>query len=113
MKELTCNKCTQCCQWEFNKDLAAEVEADEYHYLIFKHVDGGYRLDFNKTGGCIYLINNQCSIYDQRPKICRRFDCRELYNSMPDSIKNVRQNVLTSLSHYPLTRILIEAEKRL
>ena len=29
------------------------------------------------TGGCSLLINNRCSIYDDRPISCRQFDCRK------------------------------------
>jgi Fe-S-cluster containining protein len=35
------------------------------HYLIIEH-------------GCEFLADNQCSIYDQRPEICRRFTCNEI-----------------------------------
>jgi len=28
------------------------------------------------NGGCMYLIDNRCSIYDHRPSICRRYNCR-------------------------------------
>lgn len=27
--------------------------------------------------GCAYFINQKCSIYDERPKACRQFDCRK------------------------------------
>lgn len=45
---------------------------------------GGVRLEFTLTGefyliienGCDFLVGNRCSIYEQRPAICRRFSCR-------------------------------------
>lgn len=27
--------------------------------------------------GCFFLKNNECSIYDERPKACQVYDCRE------------------------------------
>ena len=35
------------------------------HYLLIEH-------------GCEFLDQNRCSIYNQRPEICRRFTCREI-----------------------------------
>lgn len=34
------------------------------HYLLIEH-------------GCEFLAGNRCSIYQQRPEICRRFTCSE------------------------------------
>jgi Fe-S-cluster containining protein len=46
---------------------------------------GAQRLDFSLTGhhaliienGCEFLSTGKCTIYDQRPEICRRFFCRD------------------------------------
>ena len=32
---------------------------------------------------CVYLGPEGCTIYERRPWICRRFDCRELYLRYP------------------------------
>jgi len=29
-----------------------------------------------ETGGCSMLVDGKCSIYEDRPKACRVFDCR-------------------------------------
>lgn len=29
----------------------------------------------NEDNGCVYLKNNSCSIYKDRPRVCREFFC--------------------------------------
>ncbi|MBN1543322.1 YkgJ family cysteine cluster protein [candidate division KSB1 bacterium] len=35
-----------------------------------------YRLDKHPDGRCIYLENDLCSIYENRPQVCRDFQCQ-------------------------------------
>ena len=38
-------------------------------------------LQRGKTGECIYLGRDGCTIHDRAPAICRAFDCRHLFLS--------------------------------
>ena len=57
--------CCGCCCRNLNKS------------PLYAELDSG-------NGTCKYLIGNLCSIYDQRPLLCRIDDCYELFfkNSM-------------------------------
>jgi hypothetical protein len=37
---------------------------------------GHLLMGYNDEGHCPMLIDNQCSIYDHRPRTCRDYDCR-------------------------------------
>ena len=74
-----CRACDGACCRSFP---SVNLSWEEYERL--KGLGAG-RLDFSLTGhnrliienGCEFLVAGQCSIYDQRPEICRRFFCRE------------------------------------
>lgn len=54
-----CDKCGLCCR---NLHLSP----------LYKELDRG-------DGVCVYLVGNLCSIYEQRPLLCRIDDCYEAY----------------------------------
>lgn len=54
-----CSQCGECCK---------NLDKSE----IYKDLDRG-------DGTCIYLEGNLCSIYENRPVICRIDECYELY----------------------------------
>ena len=72
-----CHDCHQCCVEE-TVLLTPEDNRNEFKY------DTVYNSEFEqpvlrqkKNGECIYLDEEkQCSIYENRPKICKAFDCR-------------------------------------
>ena len=33
-------------------------------------------MGYNEQGHCHMLVDNKCSIYDDRPQTCRDYDCR-------------------------------------
>ena len=80
-----CRQCGKCCKLFYinlNKD---EYESSQFK-TIFKDIDfiedfskaslcGANFLAKKKDGSCIYLENNSCNIYDQRPKVCRKYFC--------------------------------------
>lgn len=37
------------------------------------------RLKSRPQGGCIYLGDYGCTIYEKRPEMCRVFDCRKMF----------------------------------
>jgi Fe-S-cluster containining protein len=54
-----CNQCGECCK---------NLDKSE----LYRKLDRG-------DGTCVYLTNNLCSIYDERPLLCRINDCYEKY----------------------------------
>lgn len=72
-----CRNCAADCCRGFP---SVELSADEFALL---EKLGANRLEFTLSGhfyllienGCEFLVNNRCTIYAQRPAICRRFIC--------------------------------------
>ena len=75
--DVPCGVCNKCCS--LSPVLTAEeFESGRYAYTFIKHDDTNVPvigIPINKNG-CMYLIEGKCSIYDDRPKACRQFDCR-------------------------------------
>lgn len=65
-----CDGCVACCYMD---DLQlSQAEGDSGTYLM----DNEGRLLKKADGGCVYLVDGGCGIYDRRPEVCRGFDCR-------------------------------------
>ena len=67
-----CGDCTACCRSGF--DISFTPHADEGREYLF--VNGV--LPKTQDGVCAHLIDGKCVVYDDRPAICRRYDCRTL-----------------------------------
>lgn len=85
MKPLKCGTCTTCCQWGNDKALRPVLNCIELKQLERVFHEGQFVLAAKDNGDCVYLGDNGCTIYDDRPEQCRNFDCRELYTQMKDS----------------------------
>jgi Fe-S-cluster containining protein len=46
------------------------------HLLTERDADGELVLRRRADGACIYLGERGCTVYEQRPSVCRSFDCR-------------------------------------
>ena len=79
-----CGDCVACC----TSSLFIHIRADEKAALsrIPKELlfpapglrDGSFVLGFTKQGHCPMFEKGKCSIYEDRPDTCRKFDCRVL-----------------------------------
>jgi Fe-S-cluster containining protein len=80
---VNCGHCTACCRdaplivltegerpEPFDKMVRIVVECDDGKEKSF------WLLPHQPNGDCYYLRDGQCSVYEQRPKMCRTFDCR-------------------------------------
>jgi Fe-S-cluster containining protein len=77
-----CGGCTACC----TSSQFVHVEPDETKTLsriapelLFpapRRPPGHMLLGYDERGHCPMLIDNQCSIYEDRPRSCRSYDCR-------------------------------------
>ena len=81
MKPLECGKCTTCCRW--GSDMAIRPILDNTELgLECEYDKGQFVLKAKPNGNCVYLGKGGCTIYEDRPKQCRAFDCRVLYKQM-------------------------------
>jgi len=46
------------------------------HLLTERDADGELVLRQRADGACIHLGERGCTVYEQRPAVCRSFDCR-------------------------------------
>lgn len=77
-----CGSCTACCtSSQFihigpdETDTLSHIPAE----LLFpapRLPHGHVLLGYNEQGHCPMLVDNQCSIYEHRPRACRTYDCR-------------------------------------
>lgn len=80
--DVPCGECTACCRSSY----FIHVEPDERaalaaipEALLFPapgRADGHRVLGFDEDGCCPMLVDDRCSIYADRPRTCRSYDCR-------------------------------------
>ena len=80
ISDVPCNGCTLCCQKLVPFLSPDELNSGKYPISLVNSNDNNdptITLFKNKHGGCSLLIDNKCSIYEDRPLACRQFDCRK------------------------------------
>ena len=80
--DVPCGSCTACC----TSSQFVHIEPDETATLaripaelLFpapRMPKGHVLLGYDQRGHCPMLVDGQCSIYDDRPRTCRVYDCR-------------------------------------
>ncbi|MCA1691161.1 MAG: YkgJ family cysteine cluster protein [Actinobacteria bacterium] len=80
--DVPCGECTACC----TSSQFVDIEPDETktlsripRQLLFPAPGlpkGHVLLGYDENGHCPMLVENRCSIYDDRPRTCRTYDCR-------------------------------------
>ncbi len=80
--DVPCETCTACCR----SSIFVHIRPDETQALsrIPRNLlfpapglpKGHVLMGYNDRGHCPMLINNKCSIYEDRPQTCREYDCR-------------------------------------
>ena len=78
-----CNGCTACCTSSQFIPIAAHETDTIAHIpkeLLFPapRMPGHYVLGYDARGHCPMLIDDVCTIYENRPRTCRTYDCRVL-----------------------------------
>jgi Fe-S-cluster containining protein len=79
-----CAGCTACCRSSFfvhiGPDEAGALRRIPKELLArAPGLPAGYMvLGYDERGHCPMLVDDRCSIYDDRPVTCRKFDCRVL-----------------------------------
>lgn len=72
--KVPCDGCVLCCQGE---SITMQVGDNPSLYLLEPTPTGELQLKHKPNGDCIYLKETKCTIYAQRPILCRFFDCRK------------------------------------
>lgn len=87
---IDCGACKACChQWVIltEEEIGYEVERIATPKGVVR------LLKRQEDGACIYLTEQGCGIYEQRPACCRRFHCGRWYETLPrDLIKEIQKN---------------------
>ena len=79
-----CDGCTACCRSSFFVHIAPDETAALRRIppALLVRAPGlpdGYKvLGYDQHGHCPMLVDDRCSIYEDRPRTCRAFDCRLL-----------------------------------
>lgn len=73
-----CAGCTQCCRNNEYVFLHADENLDKYAHDMVVMPNGRIRpaLKHKENGDCVYLTEAGCGIYENRPQVCRHYDCR-------------------------------------
>lgn len=77
-----CGSCTLCCR---GQPVFLRPGEDARGLVVVVDIIPGtngrraLRLPLTPEGDCAYLGAEGCTVYDQRPWVCRSFDCREHY----------------------------------
>ncbi len=82
--DVPCDGCTACCRasqfvhiGRDEVETLGRIPAD----LLFpapRMPSGNLVLGYDERGHCPLLVEDRCSVYDQRPRACRTYDCRVL-----------------------------------
>lgn len=82
--DVPCNGCTACCRGEI---VMLFPEHGDNPKVLAQHFDLGGKLILEQTdsGDCVYLKDGGCSVWEDRPAMCRAFDCRRHYQSFTRS----------------------------
>lgn len=72
-----CNGCTLCCHGDAIR-LLPEDNPDKYKTVPHHAIKGALMIDHKPNGDCIYLSATGCAIHDDKPKMCRYMDCRNI-----------------------------------
>ncbi|HEX2850202.1 MAG TPA: YkgJ family cysteine cluster protein [Acidimicrobiales bacterium] len=80
--DVPCGSCTACCRSSYFIHVAPD-ETDTLRRIpkaLLFPAPGAPRgtmvLGYDDQGRCPMLVDDRCSIYEHRPRACRRYDCR-------------------------------------
>jgi Fe-S-cluster containining protein len=105
--EVPCGSCALCCH---GRIFLFPTEETTLPTVVDVRLDGAVlrRLRNKPNGECAHLGRDGCTVYDQRPQICQRFDCRDHYH-LPAAERRRREAILTN----PRDRAIIERGREL
>ncbi len=85
--DVPCGTCVKCCATLAPYLTTKEISSGKYPISLTQPTKDDLAANPNcgpivtifksLTGGCAMLVNNLCTVYDDRPIACRQFDCRK------------------------------------
>lgn len=75
-RRVPCGACTACCHYP---GIVVDEKRDRKrlaHLLTERSPEGELVLQRRSNGACVHLGGRGCTVYEQRPAVCRTFDCR-------------------------------------
>lgn len=77
---INCGSCTACCDgWQIVPLTTGDL-ARKNDWRTNRSAPGLSLLAHTANGDCVYLDGDgKCSIYEDRPEVCRMYDCRDAY----------------------------------
>ncbi len=110
---IECGACQKCCKSNPGIQILPEVGDDPDLYEGYTEViQGQLLLKRQSNGDCIYLDSERgCTNYENRPSICRSFDCRRGYVHWMGRSRKERQAAKKSGQLNP--KVQLEGEKQL
>ncbi len=80
--QVPCGECTACCRSSYfihvgadEKETLARIPR-ELQFQAPGQPKGNVVLGYDENGCCPMLVDDECSIYEHRPRACRTYDCR-------------------------------------
>jgi len=67
-----CGDCTACCRSGYDIHYTPHEDKGREHLFVNGVLPKTCDLE------CGYLVDGKCSVYNERPSVCRRYDCRSL-----------------------------------
>ena len=83
-----CGECNACCVW---------LKGDAYGH------------EFGNGEACKFL-NQNCSIYETRPEVCKRYQCAWLQGLFPENLRPDKSKVLISVENWSKGQFLRAVE---
>ena len=78
-KKVPCNGCTACCRAPTVQIVLSPEESEDFPEAVTHPEKPQFMVLPKKPDGtCVYLIQEECSIYGRRPSGCRSYDCRSI-----------------------------------
>jgi len=112
-----CSGCGVCCQLFLINLNKKEYESGFYKTMFgnFKITDtfrqaqkyGANILAQNEDGSCVYLKNNSCLIYLERPQVCRRFFCTSKSKRFKEMIRQIEEKSFGTFSKLSVNKLRI------
>ncbi len=107
----SCNGCGLCCKLFYINLSEKEYRSGQYQTELGEHGEiesfklakesGANLLAKKGNGACVYLVDNQCSIHETRPGVCRDFFCTtkaKKFEGMVEIIKEADTDKISSVS---------------
>lgn len=68
-----------------------------------------YGHSFGHGKKCFYFIQEKCTIYEQRPEMCRKYQCAWTQNLLPEWMKPNKTGLLVSVEDEPSGKQYLKA----